>query len=72
MLYDAAAAALLKFYLMDLLTDNFWIFFKSKLEIAQKIMHTLYSILKTSVVLSLLIDIIKAVLVGWIIISLSL
>lgn len=34
MLYDAAA--LLKFYLMDLLTDNFWMFFKSKLEIAQK------------------------------------
>lgn len=52
--------------------DHFWMFFKSRIEIAQKIMHVLYSIPKTSLVLSLLIDMIEVVLVGWIIISLGL
>lgn len=53
-------------------TVIFWMFFKSRLEIAQKIMHTLYSRPKTSLVLSLLFGVIKVVLVGWMIISLSL
>lgn len=70
MLYDAAT--LLKFYLVDLVTLILWMFFKSRLEIAQKIMHTLYSRPKTSLVLSMLVDVIEVVLVGWMIISLSL